>query len=282
MSADVYHSGGDKLMKHFLRTLSGIFLLVALLSCATSPTGRKQLILLPDDQMDQMGVASYAEMKKKQPIERSTRYNAYVSCVARAITNELTGKWGRQQWEVTVFKDDSANAFALPGGKIGVHTGLFKAAKNQDQLAAVLGHEVGHVLARHSNERVSTGIAAETGLQITSAMLKGSTAKRQAIMAALGVGAQYGVILPFSRTHESEADLIGLKLMAKAGFDPRQAVKLWENMSKLGGGKPPEFLSTHPSGKTRIHDLNRAMPEAMALYQEALRKGKRPDCDRYL
>lgn len=264
--------------RHIVTGLMTLFLATAILSCATSPTGRNQLILLPDTQMDQLGIASYAQMKKKQPIETGGRANAYVTCVARAITNELTGKWAKVNWEVTVFKDDTPNAFALPGGKIGVHTGMFKAAKNQDQLAAVLGHEVGHVLARHSNERASTALATQTGLQVTSAMLEGSTAKRQAIMAALGVGAQYGVILPYSRVHESEADLIGLKLMAKAGFDPREAVKLWQNMEKIGGSKPPEFLSTHPSGRTRIHDLEKAMPEAMALYREAQRKGKRPHC----
>jgi len=251
-----------------------------IVACSTSPTGRKQLILLPDSQMDQLGIASYTEMKKSQPIETDDSANAYVSCVARAITDRVKGKWARQQWEVTVFKDDSANAFALPGGKIGVHTGLFKAAKNQHQLAAVLGHEVGHVLARHGNERVSQNLAAQTGLQITAAMLGGSESKRQAVMAALGVGTQVGILLPFSRTHESEADLIGLKLMAEAGFDPRESIKLWENMGKLGGGKPPEFLSTHPSGSTRIANLRKAMPEALALYQEAQRQGRRPNCRR--
>ncbi len=266
----------------FSRALSALLKLAAVatlvVACATSPTGRKQLILLPDSQMDQLGVASYTEMKKSQPIETDGGSNAYVRCVAEAITNELSGKWARQAWEVTVFKDDSANAFALPGGKIGVHTGLFKAARNQHQLAAVLGHEVGHVLARHGNERVSTNLVAQTGLQVTATALGGSETKRQAILAALGVGAQLGILLPFSRKHESEADLIGLELMAKAGFDPRESVRLWENMGKLGGGKPPEFLSTHPSGKTRMHDLNKAMPKAMALYEAARRQGKHPQC----
>ncbi len=269
---------------HLLRRRRGL-LTVALaalivVACSTSPTGRKQLILLPDSQMDQLGIASYTEMKKSQPIETDDSANAYVSCVAKAITDRLKGKWAKQQWEVTVFKDDSANAFALPGGKIGVHTGLFKAAQNQHQLAAVLGHEVGHVLARHGNERVSQNLAAQTGLQITAAMLGGSEAKRQTVLAALGVGAQVGILLPFNRTHESEADLIGLKLMSEAGFDPRESIRLWENMGKLGGSKPPEFLSTHPSGKTRIHNLNKAMPEAMALYRQAQAEGRRPNCKR--
>ncbi|HHJ20983.1 MAG TPA: M48 family peptidase, partial [Gammaproteobacteria bacterium] len=204
-------------MKYVIQLL---LVAVLMVGCATSPLGRRQLIFLPESQMAELGVASYTEMKKKQPIERSGTSNRYVSCVANAITHELTGKWAKQDWEVTVFKDDSANAFALPGGKIGVHTGLFKAAKNQDQLAAVLGHEVGHVLARHGNERVSTNLVAQTGLQIATVMVGGSAAKKSAVMAALGVGAQVGVLLPFSRKHETEADLIGLDLMARAGFDP--------------------------------------------------------------
>lgn len=263
-------------MKHVIQAVLIAVALVA--GCATSPLGRSQLILLPESQMSQLGVASFAAIKKKQPIDRSGSNNRYVSCVTDAIINELTGKWAKLDWEVTVFKDDSANAFALPGGKMGVHTGLFKAAKNQDQLAAVLGHEVGHVLARHGNERVSTNLAAQTGLQIATVMVGGSTARKTAVMAALGLGAQVGVLLPFSRKHETEADLIGLKLMARAGFDPRESAALWQNMDKLGGDKPPELLSTHPTSSRRIHDLNSHMSEAMVLYEKANKQGKRPNC----
>lgn len=265
-------------MKKLMTVLTGAALTVTLVSCATSPTGRRQLILLPDSQMTQLGVASYSEMKKSQKIDRGGSSNAYVNCVSKALINELKGKYRNQNWEVTVFDEDSPNAFALPGGKIGVHTGLFKAAKNQNQLAAVLGHEVGHVMAQHGNERVSTNMAAQTGLQIGAVFLGGNTPQQQLTMAALGIGAQVGVLLPFSRKHESEADYIGLDLMAKAGFDPRESVTLWQNMGKLGGGKPPEFLSTHPAGSTRMRDLNKAMPKAMALYKQARSQGKRPSC----
>ncbi|RUM92424.1 MAG: M48 family peptidase, partial [Thiothrix sp.] len=178
-------------------------------SCATSPLGRRQLLLMPEKQMDQLGVASYAEMKKKQKIDQRGSSNRYVSCIANAITQELTGKWAKQSWEVTVFEEESPNAFALPGGKIGVHTGLFKAAENQHQLAAVLGHEVGHVMAQHGNERVSTKMATQTSLQVIAAVASGVSKDKQQILGLLGLGAQFGIVLPFSRKHESEADEIG-------------------------------------------------------------------------
>ncbi len=256
------------------------FVLVCVLvaSCATSPLGRRQLLLMPGKQMDQLGIASYAEMKKKQKIDQRGSSNRYVSCVANAITEELTGKWAGQDWEVTVFEEESPNAFALPGGKIGVHTGLFKAAENQHQLAAVIGHEVGHVMAQHGNERVSTQMATQTSLQVIAAVASGVSKEKQQILGLLGLGAQFGIVLPFSRKHESEADEIGLDLMARAGFDPRESVTLWENMGKMGGKKPPEFLSTHPSGAHRIRDLGREMNKAMALYKAAQANGKNPQC----
>jgi len=233
---------------------------------------------MPEKQMDQLGVASYAEMKKKQKIDQRGSSNRYVSCVANAITHELTGKWANQSWEVTVFEEESPNAFALPGGKIGVHTGLFKAAENQHQLAAVIGHEVGHVMAQHGNERVSTQMATQTSLQVIAAVASGVSKEKQQILGLLGLGAQFGIVLPFSRKHESEADEIGLGLMARAGFDPRESVTLWENMGKMGGKKPPEFLSTHPSGAHRIRDLGREMNKTMALYKAAQANGKNPQC----
>lgn len=247
-------------------------------ACATSPTGRRQLILLSDGQLAQMGVAAYAEMKKSQPVETDPSKQRYVECVANAITAELTGDYARTKWEVTVFKDDSPNAFALPGGKIGVHTGMLKTAQTDDQLAAVIGHEVGHVMARHGNERVSANLATSAGLQV-AAIMAGADQKKQVALAALGVGVQVGVLLPYSRTHESEADRIGQELMARAGFDPRESVKLWQNMAKESGGKaPPEFLSTHPGHETRIRDLNKRMDSSLQLYQQARKAGKRPNC----
>ena len=253
-----------------------IFLiLVAALAggCATSPTGRSQLVLMPESQMDQMGLQAFTNIKDDTPVERSRTTNSYVQCVGKAITREVGGSW-----EIVVFRDDAANAFALPGRTIGVTTGLLKVAENQHQLATVLGHEVAHVLSQHANERVSQQFAVEQGLGLVNAIASPQSATGQTLMGLLGVGAEYGILLPYSRVQESEADILGLDLMAKAGFDPRESVKLWVNMGKAGGGQPPEFLSTHPSDRTRISGLNAHMAVALNLQNKARQAGKRPAC----
>lgn len=254
-----------------------MFVVTALLlgACATSPTGRQQLMLVSNDQMQEMGVTAFKQMKQKLPVARGAEVNQYVTCVANAITRQLPGR-ARDQWEVVVFEDDSANAFALPGGKIGVHTGLLDVAKNQDQLAAVIAHEVAHVLAEHGAERVSQQFATRAGLDLAGAAANGN----QQLMGLLGLGAQYGILLPYSRTQETEADIYGLELMAKAGFDPRASVQLWQNMKASGGASPPEILSTHPAPDTRIQDLRNRMSRVMSYYNEAVTKGITPDCKR--
>lgn len=259
-----------------MKRLSLPLALLLLTACATSPLGRHQFLLLPEAEVDQMGATAYAQMKEQQPtVTSATTESRYVQCVADAITAVVNDG---QTWEVTVFKDDTANAFALPGGKIGVHTGLLTVAKNQGQLAAVLGHEVGHVIAHHSNERMSMQYATQTGSQLLAAIAGTESGTKQTLFALLGAGTEYGITLPFSRKHEAEADLIGLQLMAKAGFDPQQSVKLWENMNAAAGKSPPEFLSTHPSNQSRIRELQAHMPEANQLYQQAQSAGKRPNC----
>lgn len=259
------------------RVITMFTLVVVLLAaCATSPLGRKQLRFFPDEQLDQMGTAAYAQAKQETPASTNIVENKYVKCVARAVTGAIDK--GPKEWEVTVFEKDEVNAFALPGGKIGVYTGLLKVAKNQDQLAAVIGHEVAHVLAKHGNERVSTAYATQTGLDLVQVIAGGSGQDNSNLMALLGLGAQVGVILPFSRVQESEADLLGLDLMAKAGFDPRQSVQLWKNMEASGNGAPPEFLSTHPSSSTRIKDLENRLPKDMPLYEQARAQGRVPNC----
>lgn len=248
------------------------------LACATSPTGRSQLIMFPEAEMETMGVAAYDKLKTEMPVSDDAAKQRYVRCVANAITAELKPGEGGGTWEVTLFDEPSANAFALPGRKIGVHTGLLEVATNQDQLAAVLGHEVAHVLAHHSNERVSTQYATQTGLELAGIIAGGSGGASQELMGLLGVGAQVGVILPFSRTQESEADQIGVDLMARAGFDPRQSIALWENMAASGGEAPPELLSTHPSSTSRIEKLRAHVPEAMSIYEQARAAGRKPNC----
>lgn len=259
-------------MRVFVKQFIMVILFVVT-ACQTSPTGRKQMALIPQEQVDEMGVQAFQEMKAKQPISRDPAINAYVKCIANAIT-ETQGD--RNKWEVVVFQSDQVNAFALPGGKIGVYTGLLKVAKSPDQLGAVIGHEVGHVTAHHGRERLSNALAAQGILTITSALFKDrESGTYRIVMAALGLGAQIGVLLPFSRAQESEADIIGLQLMAQAGFDPRASVELWKNMSQAGGAEPPQILSTHPTHATRIRGLQEHMNEALALYNKS---SKRPNC----
>ncbi len=264
-----------------LTVLVALFPLLSLVACATSPTGRNQLLLYSDADLDQMGAASFEQQKKEVPISGDSVANRYVECVAAAIVAQLEP--GQQSgWEVRVFQSPQVNAFALPGRKIGVYAGLLQVAKTQDQLAAVLGHEVGHVLARHGNERVSQGQLAQmsqaaVAVAVASADMGSETG--QMVMAGFGMGAQYGVILPFSRSHESEADTIGLDLMARAGFDPEASVVLWRNMAAASGGPaPPEWSSTHPSNETRIANLEAHMEAAKGMSAEARAAGRRPIC----
>ncbi len=254
--------------------------LVSLAGCETNPyTGRSQLLMTSVSQEMQMGAQAYDQVKsdpKMRPSQDSREIEPVKRVAARIVEAAKRSKYAEManqfQWEVTVIKDDKTpNAFALPGGKMAVYTGIFPMAKTEAGLAAVMGHEVVHALARHGAERMSQGQLTNAGLQVIGAgagAVGGGGMLGQATMAALGVGAKVGVLLPFSRKHESEADYIGILLAADAGYDPREAVALWERMGQMsGGGAPSEFMSTHPSHETRIDQLKKWMPEAMAIYQ---------------
>lgn len=257
------------------KKLSVLVITSLLAACAVSPTGRKQLVFMPDAQINQMGLQAFDSIKQEKPVSNNGRYIQAATCIAQALTRETGGNW-----EVVVFEDQSPNAFALPGNKIGVHTGMIQLVENQDQLAAVIGHEIGHVIAKHSNERVSQEMAVSQGMALIQAVSAPQTALGQTAIGLLGVGAQYGVLMPYSRTHESEADIIGVDLMAKAGFDPRQSIALWQKMDQVVQGQQPiEFMSTHPSHSTRIQELNQHMPAAMGLFQQAQAMGKQPRCN---
>lgn len=259
--------------------LVALALSIAAVACATSPLGRSQLLLFPEEQVARMGVAAFATQKKETPVSTDATANGYVNCVAKAVTQAIEGPGARTNWEVVVFRSEQVNAFALPGGKIGVYTGMLSVATNQDELAAVVAHEVAHVLASHSNERISQAYAADVGVQLVSVAAGGSSTQQSALYALLGLGAQVGVLLPFSRTQESEADLVGLDLMARAGFDPRRAPDLWRNMARRAAGSAtPEFLSTHPSHATRIQQLEERIPTAVPLYEQARAAGRTPNC----
>ena len=260
----------------FKKTALALITFCLLSACITSPTGRSQLVFMPDTQINQMGLQAFDTLKKEKPVSNNTRYNQLASCIALAITKELGGSW-----EVVVFDDKSPNAFALPGNKIGIYTGMLTlVANDQNQLAAVVGHEIGHVLAKHSNERASQQMVVTQGMAMIQAMTTPQSALGQTAFGLLGVGAEYGILMPYSRIQESEADLIGVDLMAKAGFDPRQSIVLWQNMEQASQGQQPvEFLSTHPAHATRIQSLEQHMPQAMELFQQAQAMGKQPHCN---
>lgn len=265
-------------MPAFLLRTVFIVAVLALVACETTPTGRRQLLLFPGEQVAQMGEAAYAQMRQKERVIRDQPVSRYVECVARAVTAVVPAPQGGGNWDVTVFQEDQVNAFALPGGNIGVYAGLLKVARTPAQLAAVIGHEIAHVQAEHPNARLSTQYATEAGLALIQALSQGTAVESRNIMALLGLGAQVGILLPFSRAQETEADILGLRYMAAAGFDPQAAVELWQNMAQAGGGGVPVFLSTHPSGAQRIETLRKNMPEALALYQKAQAAGRKPAC----
>lgn len=258
-----------------------LFLSVLLGGCQTNPyTDRYQLLLMPSGYMNQMGAAQYSQTLQdpKVIVSKDPREIEPVKRVAaRIIEAAKRSKYAQAaksfDWEVTVIKDDNTtNAWALPGGKIAVYTGIFPMAKTEAGLAAIMGHEVIHALAEHGGERMSQGLVAQVGMSAAAILLStqvDNPALAQLGMQAMGLGIQAGVLLPFSRAHESEADYVGVLLAADAGYDPREAIHIWERMAAASEGSPPEFLSTHPANETRIADLKRWMPEAMPIFQRA-------------
>ena len=261
-------------VRHLIRTLVPLTLLIHVVGCGSNPyTNRSQLLLISEGQEVQMGNKLYAQVLDDPDVAVSTNsaeLDPVKRVAQRIISAAQRSKYAERaksfDWEVTVIKDDATkNAWALPGGKIAVYTGIFPEAKNENGLAAIMGHEVVHALARHGAERTSHHLAANLGMQITSHAFNVGPVGSSLAMQALGVG----ILLPFSRSHESEADYIGLLLAAEAGYDPREAVLLWQRMADASKGAPPEFLSTHPSHETRIQDLEQWMPEALALYERA-------------
>ncbi|UGB37253.1 M48 family metallopeptidase [Frateuria soli] len=260
------------------RLLIAAALASLLAGCATSPTGRSQLMMVSDAQMSQMGLASFNQMRQQGKFANAPKERAYATCVAQALVSVLPPPWNTQQWEVQIVEDNTANAFALPGGRIGVNQGMFKVATNQDQLAVVLGHELAHVVARHGAERVSDNLAAQAAVTAGSIYAGSRGMDPNTAASLLGVGAQGLVLLPFSRTQESEADTLGQRYMARAGFDPRAAVTLWEKMEKKGGGGTPAFLSTHPAPDKRAQVLGQHAQQLMPVYQQARTGGHSPNC----
>jgi len=243
---------------------------IVLAACQTvAITGRSQLQLLGERQEIQMGLTAYRDTLKSEKISGNPALNEQVQRVGRRIA-EATGRRD-YQWEFRVIDNDKmVNAFCLPGGKVAVYTGILPLTRDDAGLAAVMGHEIGHAIARHGGERISQQLAVEGLVAATAVALADRDSKKANLYAGLlGAGATVGILLPYSRLQESEADRLGLIFMAKAGYDPRNAVDFWRRMAEAGRGKakPPELLSTHPADETRIRDIQKWLPEALSSYQ---------------
>lgn len=245
--------------------------LLLLSSCGSVPlTGRKQILLVSDQEVLASSLTQYSDYMKSAPVSTNAKGKAMVTRVGKKIaaateqylkSNGMEAEVRNFAWEFNLVKDDQVNAFCMPGGKIVVYEGLLKLVSSDDELAVVVGHEVAHAVAKHSNERMSQQLMTQYGAQIlTQALSNKSAAIQKAGSTIYGLGAQYGLTLPFSRKHESEADYMGLIFMTMAGYNPNVAITFWQKMS-AGGASVPEFMSTHPSDATRIKDIQKILPE---------------------
>lgn len=250
--------------------LSVLTILFLWAGCTTVPeTGRKQFNMISPGQEMQLGLTSFEKMKQETPISKDAAVNAMVQKVGKRIASiaELPGA----QWEFVVFESKQANAFCLPGGKVGVYTGLLPITQDEVGLATVIGHEVAHAVAHHGGERMTQSMAAQLGGEVAGALSASDPRWQAVVPMAYGVVAQVGVLLPFSRKHESEADEIGLLYMARAGYNPEGAIAFWQRFAKYnassGSAGVPAFLRTHPVDATRIQQLKKWLPKAKAEYR---------------
>ena len=251
------------------KIIGPIFVLLALIAaCVTTPeSGKQAFIMISLSQEATLGKQAFGEILKKEKESKDARLVGITERVGRRLAAVTT--MPNLDWEFKLFESEQMNAFALPGGKTAAYTGLLKVCENEAALAAVMGHEIAHVTARHGAQRMTQQMVLSTTMSAAGITLTNKDS-RALILGALGLGLQYGIQLPFSRGDESEADQIGLAYMAKAGYDPREAVRFWTRFSQMKqGGQPPEFLSTHPADATRIANLNRFMPRALAQYKNA-------------
>ncbi len=254
-------------MKIISKAVLLVLVLAVFTACSKTPfTNRKQMIIFSPQQELQMGYQSAQQILKKEPLSNDRRINALVQRVGKKIA--AAADQPDYKWQFFVIEKDVLNAFCLPGGKVFVYTGLFKAVQNEDQLAVVMGHEVAHAIARHGAERMSMIQLGRMGKEIASKTVGGGQYS-QVINQAYGVSETYGMVLPFSRKFEYESDEIGLYLMTKAGYNPNEAVRFWDNMRRLkqGSANPPEFLSTHPADTNRIERIKTLIPKAQKYYK---------------
>jgi predicted Zn-dependent protease len=266
--------------KQIIFLLSIVVFSVLFQACSVVPlTGRKQLNLLPESEMISMSLTSYNDFMKENPASPDRKNTDIVKAVGTDISaavikyfqdNNLSDRLAGYNWEFNLVKNDTTpNAWCMPGGKVVVYSGILPYTKDKNGLAVVISHEIAHAVARHGNERMSQQLLAQYGSVALNEIIKEKPEQAKGIFnSAYGLGAQYGVMLPFSRDHELEADKLGLIFMAMAGYDPQTAVAFWERMSSIGGQKPPEFMSTHPSDASRINKIKAALPEAMQYYRK--------------
>ncbi len=248
------------------------------LSCSTVPiTGRKQLNFIPADTMLSMSFQQYGEFMSSNPVSRNAAQTAMVKRaglrIQRAVESyfaqhKLADQLSGYAWEFNLIESEEVNAWCMPGGKVVVYTGLMKLVGDETELAVVMGHEIAHAVAEHGGERMSQGLLTQFGgMALSKALEEKPAATQQLWMTAFGLGSQVGVMLPFSRSHESEADRLGLIFMAMAGYDPHAALTFWQKMAAQGSGASvPEFISTHPSDETRIRKIQEVLPEALGYY----------------
>ncbi len=272
-------------MKRSILTLIAALMLAFVSSCSTVPlTGRRQLSLVPDSQVLPMAFQQYQQVISESKLSTNQQYVRSVKTVGSRISTAVEAymkELGQQdnvngfQWEFNVIAEDQVNAWAMPGGKVAFYEGIMPITQNDEGIAVVMGHEIAHAIAKHGSERMSQMLATQMGGAALSVALQSKPQLTQQLaLTAFGLGSQVGVLLPYARDMESEADRLGLIFMAKAGYDPRVAPAFWERMqAKSGGGaQPPQFLSTHPHPDTRIKQLNKWMPEAVKVYEQNKRR----------
>jgi predicted Zn-dependent protease len=262
-----------------IKSLFTIFSALLFLSCATVPlTGRKQVALLPESQLMNMGVTSYNQFLSENKVMNASSSNdaQMIQRVGNNIAKAVEAYLSEQglskrvegyKWEFNLVNDATVNAWCMPGGKVVFYSGILPICQDEEGIAVVMGHEIAHAIARHGNERMSQGLLAQAGgVGLEIYMADHSEETKSLLRTAYGVGAQVGVMLPFSRKHESEADHLGLMFSAMAGYNPQVAPAFWERMNALSSTRPPEFLSTHPHPEKRSSNLKKWMPEAMEFY----------------
>ena len=260
-------------MRRFRSVVPVVATALTLAACSSQPTQQTRA------EMEAQSTRAFNQMRASMPLVTDRETIDFVACVAQAVVEVLEPPYNDIEWELAIFESESVNAFAMPGGKIGVLSGLLKVTENEHQLATVIGHEIAHVTAEHSMNRAKQAGLTNFGINAVAIVLGGGySGATYTAQQAIAYGATLGISLPYKRGQETEADVIGLEYMARAGFDPRESVPLWQRMDASSDRKPAEFLSTHPASETRIENLVGEWQKTLPLYNQAQTEGRMPDC----